>query len=195
MSEMIRDGRNRNRRNSSGYAAGRNGAGGLQWPGTARRDARSCACRCMHARQQAGTMGASSTRQGNRRPGGSTGQEFSVLLPGRTGESSGLQVRSTCACTQGKGGARSGGNGGRGLGPAAAWLAARKKQQGGGVYIGGDGELLACAPREGSGLGRRGSDCDQAAKKRKREMGRTVDFGRKDFSYFSFCKKIQTNSI
>ena len=36
MAEMIRDGRNRNIRNSSGYAAGRNRAGGLQWPGTAR---------------------------------------------------------------------------------------------------------------------------------------------------------------
>ena len=165
MAEMNRGDGNRNRKEQQiGHAAGRKRRRGLEWPGTARAGTHGPvpAGACMQGGRDDGSQQHTA---GNRRPGGSTGQEFSVLLPGRTGGSSGLQVRSTCACTQGKGGARSGGNGGRGLGPAAAWLAARKKQQGGGVYIGGDGELLACAPREGSGLGRRGSGCEEKKKR------------------------------
>ena len=88
-----------------------NGAGGCS--GLARRaQGHTVLCRQVHACKAAGRDdGSQQHTAGNRRPGGSTGQEFSVLLPGRTGGSSGLQVRSTCACTQGKGGARSGGNG------------------------------------------------------------------------------------
>ena len=126
-----RDGRNRNRKEQQRLRSRKERRRGVAvaWHGA---QGRTVLCLQVHACKAAGRDdGSQQHTAGNRRPGGSTGQEFSVLLPGRTGGSSGLQVRSTCACTQGKGGARSGGNGGRGLGPAAAWLAVRKKTTGG----------------------------------------------------------------
>ena len=104
-----RDGRNRNRKEQQRPRSRKETAQrvAVAWH-SARRDARSCACRCMHARQQAGTMGASSTRQG-------TGGLGAAQDRSREGQ------RPAAWAHRGKKG--------RGLGPAAAWLAARKKKQ------------------------------------------------------------------
>ena len=68
-----------------------------------------------------------------------------------------------------------------------------KKQQGGGAYIGGDGEFLACAPREESGLGWRGSGCEEKIKEKR--AGPLV-WAEKIFFYFLFfLQKDSTNSI
>jgi len=90
MAEMIRDGRNRNRngRNSSGYAAaGRNGAGGCS--GLARRagthgpvPAGACMQGSRQGRWEPAAHGREQAAWGQHRTGAG---RVSVLLPGRTG--------------------------------------------------------------------------------------------------------------
>ena len=142
----------------------------MAWHGA---QGRTVLCLQVHACKAAGKDdGSQQHTAGNRRPGGSTGQ-------GQGGSAS-------CCLGAQEGEEREGPRAGGGLARCA-----KKKQQG--CAYTGDGEFLTCAPREESGLGRRGSDCEE--KKKKRETGWTADLGRKSFSYFSFCKKIQTNLI
>ena len=63
-----------------------------------------------------------------------------------------------------------------------------KKTTGGDAYIGGDGEFLACAPREESGLGRRGSGCEEKIKEKRAGL---LVWAEKVFPIFLFAKRFE----
>ena len=147
MAEMNRDGRNRNR----GTAAA------TQQEGTAQGG-------CSGLARRAGTHGpvpAGACMQGGRQgrwERAAHGREQAAWGQHRTGAGG-----SASCCLGAQGEEREGPRAGGGLARCA------KKNNRGGAYI-GDGEFLTCAPSEESGLGWRGSGCEEKKKKKKRNV-------------------------